>query len=429
MGGEDEAERVNTTIEYARELDKHDPLSGFRDEFVIADPDLIYLDGNSLGRLPRRTASRMREVVEHEWGRRLIRGWGEGWFTAPQRIGGKIARLLGARADEAILTDSTSVNFFKLVMAALAAKPDRRTVVTDDLNFPSDLYLLQGAVKLAGADYRLEVVHSEDGLTVSNEALAAVVDGDTALVTLTHTAFKSGYVYDMGAITEMAHRAGALMLWDLSHSAGAMPLALNGANVDLAVGCTYKYLNGGPGAPAFLYVRKELQEKLLSPIWGWFGQKAQFDMKLDYEPGPGLQRFLAGTPTMLSLAAVEPSVDLLLEAGMDRLRSKSVQQTEYLIALWEALLQPLGVTLNSPRDSNRRGSHVSLGHPEGLRIDRALIEDMNVIPDFRYPDNIRLGIAPLYTSFADIHEAVMRLRRVIVERLYEKYPVERPEVT
>lgn len=420
---------MNTTIEYARKLDKQDPLASFRDEFIIDDPDLIYLDGNSLGRLPKRAVSRMRDVVEHEWGKRLIRGWGEGWFTAPQRIGGKIARLVGARADEVILTDSTSVNFFKLVMAALAAKPDRHKVVTDDLNFPSDLYLLQGAIKLAGADYRLEVVHSEDGLTVSDGALAAAVDGDTALVTLTHTAFKSGYIYDMGAITEMAHRAGALMLWDLSHSAGAMPLALNEANVDLAVSCTYKYLNGGPGAPAFLYARRDLQEELLSPIWGWFGQKAQFDMKLDYEPGPGLQRFLAGTPTMLSLAAVEPGVDLLLEAGMDRLRSKSVQQTEYLIALWGALLQPLGVTLNSPRDSSRRGSHVSLGHAEGLRIDRALIEAMNVIPDFRYPDNIRLGIAPIYTSFADLHEAVMRLRRVLVERLYEKYPVERPEVT
>ncbi len=417
------------SLEYARELDRQDPLAHFRDEFVIDDPDLIYLDGNSLGRLPRRTAARLREVVEGEWGKRLIRGWGEGWFTASQRVGGKIARLLGARADEVIVADSTSVNFFKLVMAALAAKPDRRKVVTDDLNFPSDLYLLQGALRLAGADYRLERVHSEDGLTVSGEALAATVDGGTALVTLTHTAFKSGYVYDLGAITEMAHRAGAWMLWDLSHSAGAMPLKLNEANVDLAVGCTYKYLNGGPGAPAFLYVRKDLQEKLLNPIWGWFGQKAQFDMKLDYEPGPGIQRFLAGTPTMLSLAAVEPGVDLLLEAGMDRLRAKSVRQTEYLIALWQALLQPLGVTLNSPRDSNRRGSHVSLGHPEGLRIDRALIEDMNVIPDFRYPDNIRLGVAPLHTSFADLHEAVMRLRRVIVERLYEKYPTERPEVT
>ncbi len=420
---------TRTDLDYARELDRQDDLARFRDEFVIDDPDLIYLDGNSLGRLPKRTAARMREVIEKEWGERLIRGWGEGWFTAPQRIGAKIAQLIGAQADEVIVTDSTSVNLFKLYIAALQARPGRPKVVTDDLDFPSDVYVLQGAVKLAGPVYRLEMVRSADGLTVSNDALQATFDKDTALVTLTHTAFKSGYVYDMGAVTEMAHRAGALVLWDLCHSVGAMPLDLNAANVDMAVGCTYKYLNGGPGAPAFLYIRRDLQEQLLNPIWGWFGQRGQFDMKLDYEPAPGLQRFLAGTPTMLSLAAVEPAVDLLLEAGVERLRAKSVQQTEYLIALWEALLAPLGVTLNSPRDPARRGAHVSLGHPEGLRIDLALIEDMRVIPDFRYPDNIRLGIVPLYTTFAEIHEAIMRLRRVIVERLYEKYPTERPEVT
>jgi kynureninase len=272
-------------------------------------------------------------------------------------------------------------------------------------------------------------VRSPDGLSVPLEALQAAVTPETALLTLTHTTFKSGFVYDMPAVTELAHRAGALMLWDLCHSVGAMPLALREAGADLAVGCTYKYLNGGPGAPAFIYVRRELQEALLNPIWGWFGQKGQFDFKLDYEPGPGLQRFLSGTPPMLSMAAVEPALDLLLEAGLDRLRAKSVAQTEYLIELWEALLAPLGVALNSPRDPARRGSHVSLGHPEGLRIDRALIEEMNVVPDFRYPDNIRLGVAPLYTSFADIYEGVSRLRRVLAERLYEKYPVERPEVT
>ncbi len=418
-----------TNLDYALELDQQDDLARFRDEFVIDDPDLIYLDGNSLGRLPKRTAARMREVIEKEWGERLIRGWGEGWFTAPQRIGAKIAQLVGARADEVIVADSTSVNLFKLYLAALQARPGRRKVVTDDLNFPSDVYLLQGAVKLAGPNCQLHMVHSADGLTLSNDALQAAIDQDTALVSLTHTAFKSGYVYDMGTVTETAHRAGALMLWDLCHSVGVMPLDLNAANVDMAVGCTYKYLNGGPGAPAFLYVRRDLQEQLLNPIWGWFGQKGQFEMKLDYEPGPGLQRFLAGTPTLLSLAAVEPAVDLLLEAGVERLRAKSVQQTEYLIALWEALLAPLGVTLNSPRDPNLRGAHVSLGHPEGLRIDLALIHDMRVIPDFRYPDNIRLGLAPLYTSFAEIHEGILRLRRVIVERVYEKYPTDRPEVT
>jgi kynureninase len=259
--------------------------------------------------------------------------------------------------------------------------------------------------------------------------VAAALDAETALVALTHTSFKSGYIYDMPAITAAAHRAGAVMLWDLSHSVGSVPVDLNAAGADLAVGCTYKYLNGGPGSPAFLYVRRDLQERLLNPIWGWFGQRGQFDFKLDYEPGPGLQRFLVGTPPMLSLAAIEPAVDLMLEAGLDRLRAKSIQQTEYLIGLWEARLKPLGVSLNSPRDPARRGSHVSLGHPEGLRIDRALIEEMNVVPDFRYPDNIRLGVAPLYTRFVDIYEGLTRLERVIVEKRYEKYPVERPEVT
>jgi kynureninase len=420
---------MRTDLQYAVELDGQDDLARFRDEFLIADPELIYLDGNSLGRLPKRSAARLRQVIEHGWGERLIRGWGEEWFTAPQRLGAKIAHLIGAEPDEVIVCDSTSVNLFKLVVAALQAKPDRHKIVTDDLNFPTDVYILQGALKLAGQDYRLELVRSQDGIRITDNALAAAIDEETALVELTHTAFKSGYVYPIQTITDMAHRADAWIIWDLSHSVGAMPLALHAAKVDMAVGCTYKYLNGGPGAPAFLYVRKDLQEQLLSPIWGWFGQKEQFDMALNYRPAAGLTRFLAGTPTILSLSAVEPSVDLILEAGIDRLREKSVKQTEYLIGLWEETLRPLGVKLNSPRDATCRGSHVSLGHPEGLRIDRALIKEMRVIPDFRYPDNIRFGIAPLYTSFADIHEAMTRLRRVLGERLFEKYPKERPDVT
>ena len=420
---------IRTDREYALELDHADELAHFRAEFVIDDPDLIYLDGNSLGRLPKRSVERMREVVEHEWGSRLIRGWSEGWFTLPQRVGAKIAQLLGARADEVIAADSTSVNFFKLVVAALRARPTRSKIITDDLNFPSDVYVLQGAIDLLGQRHHLHVLHSADGLTVSVDQLREAIDGDTALVTLTHTAFKSGYVYDMTAITEAAQRSGALMLWDLSHSIGALPLELNQCGVDLAVGCAYKYLNGGPGAPAFLFVRKDLQDDLLNPIWGWFGQQGQFDFKLQYQPASGINRWQTGTPNILSLAAVEPAIDLLLEAGINRLRAKSIAQTEYLIGLWEELLQPLGVTLNSPRDYQQRGSHVSIGHAEALRIDRALIEDLNVIPDFRAPDNIRLGIAPIYTPFTDIREGVQRIRRAIVERLYEKYPIERPEVT
>lgn len=415
--------------DYALELDAKDPLASFREEFVIDDPDLIYLDGNSLGRLPKRTAALMHQVIDQQWGQRLIRAWGDGWFTAPQRIGAKVAQLIGAQSNEVLVTDSTSVNIFKLVIAALEARPGRTKVVTDDLNFPSDMYLLQGALKLAGPQYRLEVIHSADGLTITQEQLETALDAETALVCLTHTAFKSGFVYDMPVVTQLAHGVGALMLWDLCHSVGALPVLLNDCQVDLAVGCTYKYLNGGPGSPAFLFVRQDLQNSLINPIWGWFGQKGQFDMDLTYVPAPGLNRFLAGTPTLLSLAAVEAGVEILLEAGLDRLREKSIQQTEYLISLWEAELAPLGVTLNTPRLAAQRGSHVSLGHPDGLRIDRALIEDMNVIPDFRYPDNIRLGIAPLYTSFANLHEAIRRFKLVLIEKLYEKYPTQRPDVT
>ncbi|MBI3537166.1 MAG: kynureninase [Chloroflexi bacterium] len=418
---------MQTDIAYAKQLDAQDTLAKFRDEFIIADPDTIYLDGNSLGRLPKRARARTRELVEREWGARLIRGWNAGWFTAPQRIGGKIAQLIGARADEVIVSDSTSVNLFKLVVAALQFQRGRAEIVTDDLNFPSDVYILQGACKIA--DSRLQIARSEDGISVSTDALARALNANTALVSLTHTAFKSGYVYDMRAITDAAHIAGALMLWDLCHSVGALPIALNECKVDLAVGCTYKYLNGGPGAPAFLYVRKDLQAKLLNPIWGWFGQKNQFDFALEYAPADGIARFLTGTPPILSLAPIESSIDVMLEAGIENLRAKSIAQTEYLIGLWEEWLAPLGVSLHSPRDAHDRGAHVSIGHPDAWRINRALIEAMRVIPDFRAPDNIRLGIAPLYTTFAEIHEAMTRLRRVIVEKLYEKYSATRANVT
>jgi kynureninase len=420
---------TTTDVDYALELDAQDPLARYRAEFVIDDPDLIYLDGNSLGRLPKRSAARVIDVVEREWGRQLVRGWGEGWFNAPQRLGAEIGQLLGADADEVIIGDSTSVNLFKLVLAALQARPGRYEVVTDDLNFPSDVYVIQGALKLAGGNHRLAMVRSTDGIMVHRAELAQAIGGNTALVALTHTTFKSGFVYDLHAVTDLAHQAGALMLWDLCHSAGAMPLDLHAANVDLAVGCTYKYLNGGPGAPAFLYIRRDLQDELLNPVSGWFGQKDQFDFALDYLPAAGIRRFLTGTPAILSLAPVETGVQLILEAGLEAIRDKSARQTTYLIALWDELLRPLGVELNSPRDVHCRGSHVSLGHPEGWRIDRALIEDQHVIPDFRSPDTIRFGVAPLYTSFADIHAGITRFRRVLVERLYEKYPVERAGVT
>lgn len=415
--------------QYAQTLDAQDALAHFRQEFVIDDPGMIYLDGNSLGRLPRRSRAVIQDYVDRQWGQRLIRGWNEGWLDLAQRTGDKIAALVGAGSNEVVAAESTSTNLFKLAVAALKARPGRAKIVTDDLNFPSDLYIFQGIVELLGGGHRLEIVPSPDGIHGPLEGLARAIDDDTALVSLSHTVFKSAYTYDMAAVTALAHRAGALALWDLSHSAGAVSVDLGAAGADLAVGCTYKYLNGGPGAPAFLYVRRELQDSLHNPISGWYSQAAPFDFGLEYRPASGLRRMLTGTPPVLALAGVEPGVDLLLAAGMERLRAKSVRQSEYLIALVDTVLQPLGFQLNSPRDVNRRGSHISIGHPEGWRINRALIEQMQVLPDFRAPDNIRLGITPLYTTCDEIRQAVQRLYTVVEARLYEHYPLERPSVT
>jgi len=414
---------------YASQLDAQDPLAHFRERFVISDPNLIYMDGNSLGRLPKATLAFTEDLIHRQWGERLIRSWNEGWFTAPERVGAKIAALIGAQPDEVIVADSTSVNLFKLVVAALRLQQGRSRILTDNLNFPSDLYILQGAIDLLDKQHQLEMVSSPDDIHGPVIELQAQLDSDVALVTLSHTVFKSGYTYDMSALTESAHDVGALVLWDLSHSVGAVPMNVNAAHVDLAIGCTYKYLNGGPGAPAFLYIRRTLQEQLTNPITGWMGQKNLFQFESVYQPATGLRSFLTGTPPIVSLSLIESGVDVLLEAGIDNLRAKSEQQSNYLIALWEAILEPLGFSLNSPRDVQQRGSHISLGHAEGLRIDLTLLNDMNVLPDFRAPDNIRLGIAPLYTSFLDIHTTVTRLRDIVAQKLYEKYSSKTPTVT
>jgi kynureninase len=415
--------------ELARRLDAEDALASFRTAFVSAQPDLIYLDGNSLGRLPRQTAERLRVVVEREWGHDLIRGWNAGWMQAPGRVGDKIGWLVGAVPGEVIVSDSTSINLFKLAMAALAARPERNRIVSDVLNFPSDLYILQGCIRQLGDRHYLHLVPSADGITIDRQALWEAMDEHTALVTLSHVTFKSGFLYDAAAVTERAHQVGALVLWDLSHSVGAVPIDLDGWGVDLAVGCTYKYLNGGPGSPAFLYVSQDLQEQLLPPTWGWYGQRAPFQFDLDYQPVKGIERFLVGTPPILSLLAIESALDIALEAGIERIRQKSVRLTSYLIDLVDTVLVPLGFTLGSPRNPTQRGSHVSVRHPEGYQINRALIEEMQVLPDFRAPDNLRLGLAPLYTSFADVWEAIDRIRRVIEDGRYRHYSSERLPVT
>ena len=420
---------IELTREYALEQDAADELAGYRAKIFNSDADLIYMDGNSLGRLPLETADRVEQIVRAQWGEKLIRSWGINWFQAPIQVGEKIAKLVGAAPGQVAVSDSTTINLYKLAMSALMLRPERTKIVTDTLNFPSDLYMLQGCSRVLGGKHRIQMLEPADGMRVETQAVLDAIDEDTALVTLSHVVFKSGYMYDARAITAYAHQKGALVLWDLSHSVGAVPVALDEWGADFAAGCTYKYLNGGPGAPAFLYVRSGLQSEALSPIWGWFGERAPFSFELEYAPAAGIQRFLCGTPPVLSVLAMEPGVDLMLEVGMERLRRKSLLLTGYLIDLADARLAPLGFSLGTPREPAWRGSHVSLRHPDGYRINRALIEEMNVIPDFREPDNIRLGVTPLYTSFLDIWESVDRIEKVITEKRNLHFSAIRQAVT
>ncbi|MFV9506717.1 MAG: kynureninase [Oscillochloridaceae bacterium umkhey_bin13] len=419
---------VPTDAAFAAQLDAQDPLAPFRAAFVDEQPDLIYLDGNSLGRLPQAAISLADDLVRRQWGGRLIRGWNEGWFAAPERVGAKIAQLIGADPDEVIVADSTSVNLFKLAVGALRTRSGH--VLSDDLNFPSDLYVLQGVIDLLGGSRTLELAASPDGIHGPVAALQArLATGDIALLSLSHTTFKSGYTYDMAAISAAARAVGALTLWDLSHSVGAVPIDLHAAGADMAIGCCYKYLNGGPGAPAFLYVRRALQSQIANPIQGWMGQHNLFGFALNYQPAPGMRQYLSGTPPVVALSLIEPGLDRLLDAGMDRLRAKSALQSSYLISLSDQILAPLGFTLKSPRNLAERGSHVALGHPQALGIDLALINELGVLPDFRAPDNLRLGLAPLYNSFTDLHQAVLRMARAVSEGHYLRYQDAAPTVT
>jgi kynureninase len=386
---------LDLSLAYAELLDAEDELASWREQFVFSDPNLIYLDGNSLGRLPKVTAERIARAVEHEWGERLIRGWGEGWYGLPRRTGEKMAELVGAAPGQVLVSEPTTTSLFKLAVAALRMRPGRKRIVSDVLNFPTDLYMLQGCIDLLQQGHELNLVHDLDGIHADEQAIMNAIDEDTALVSLSTPTFKSGYLYDVPAITQRAHEMGALVLWDFSHAVGVVPLQLDEWGVDFAVGCTYKYLNAGPGAPAFLYVRKDLQETARSPIWGWWGHAQPFAFDLDYRPAGGINQFLVSSTPVFSTLSIQSSIEMVLQAGVDHIRHKSIGQTSYLVDLAETVLSPLGYSLGSPRDAQRRGSHVSLRHPEGYRITRALIEEMQVIPDFREPDNIRLGLAPL----------------------------------
>jgi kynureninase len=411
----------------ARERDENDPLAAFRHRFVHTDPDLIYLDGNSLGRLPVNSVKTIEEVTIRDWGDRLIRSWNEGWWDMQVQLGDLLAPVIGAGPGEVLISDSTTVNLYKLTMSAMVDAPSGKDrIVTDDLNFPSDVYILDGVARQLGAEL---VIVPSDGIMGPVDGLATAIDERSALVSLSHTVFKSGYTYDLAQVTALAHDAGARMLWDCSHSAGALPVDLRGCGADLSVGCTYKYLNGGPGSPAFLYVRKDLQEQLGNPITGWWGHSRPFDFDLEFEPHAGIRRFHTGTMPILSMAPIEVGVDDVLEAGIAAIRAKSLDLSDYLIGQVHEHLEPHGFSLASPNDREHRGSHMAILHDMAWPITLAMIERASVIPDFRTPDSIRLGLSPLYTSFVDLHTAVQRIAAIVKSKVYEDFEGARATVT
>ena len=413
MGESDGLARVtDLTRAGAEHLDAADLLAPFRDRFVIDDPSVIYMDGNSLGRLPIATERRLARLIHEEWGGELIRAW-DHWLTLPSDVGDRLgAALLGAAPGQVVVSDSTTVNLYKCAVAALDARPDRRVIVTDKENFPTDRYVFEGLAAQRGLTLRMVESDPVDGLTA--KLAADAIDDDVALVSFSHVAYASGAIADMGPVTEAAHRAGALALWDLSHTVGSFPAQLDANEVDLAVGCTYKYVNGGPGAPAFLYVRHARQRELRQPIWGWFGQRDQFEMGPAYDPVPDVTQFLVGTPPVLGLVAVNEGVKLLAEAGIDALREKGLALTSYLIDLHDEWLAPLGFQVGSPREAAHRGSHVSLRHPDARALCPALISH-GVIPDFRTPDRVRFGPAPITTRFVDVWDAMDCLRTLAAQ--------------
>ena len=392
-------------------LDAADPLAAWRERFALPE-GVIYLDGNSLGPLPKATEALLQDVVRRQWGEDLITSWNKhGWVDLPRRVGAKIARLIGAKPHEVIVADSTSVNLFKLLAAALDLRRDRRVVVSERGNFPTDLYVAQGLQELLGERMALRLVPSDE--------LEAALDERTALLMLTHVDYRTGRMHDMARLTQAAHEAGALALWDLAHSAGAMPVDLNAAEVDLAVGCGYKYLNGGPGAPAFLFVAERWHEPAGQPITGWFSHARPFAFESGYQPAAGIARFLSGTPPILGLTALEAGVDLLLQVDQRALRQKSMALTETFIRLVDERCAGFGLSIASPRAARERGAQVALRHPEGYPIVQALIA-RGVIGDFRAPDLLRFGFAPLYLRFVDVWDAVDALSAVMTEGIWNQ---------
>jgi kynureninase len=397
--------------EIARQLDEADPLRRFRTAFDLP-PGAIYLAGNSLGALPHKAVERVATVMREEWGKDLIRSWNvHDWIDMPSRVGDRIGQLIGAAPGETVIADSTSVNLMKLLSAALPLRPDRRVILSDTENFPNDLYIAQGLVKLLGAPYELRLVDPDE--------IEHALDDSVAILMMTEVDYRTGRRHDMKRLTQRAHAAGALTLWDLCHSVGAFPVDLNGCEADLAVGCTYKYLNGGPGSPAFLFVTTRLQDQIQPYLSGWMGHQKPFAFDLEYRPAKGILRHLAGTPPILATASLDAALEIMLAADPDALRKKSLALSDLLIRLVDERLTDHGFTIVTPRDHAQRGSQVSLNHPSGYPIVQALIA-AGVTGDFRAPSTIRFGLAPLYTSFEDVWLAAETLVALMQEERWRR---------
>lgn len=395
----------------AAQLDHADPLAAFREEFLIPDDGIVYFDGNSLGRPPARVAGALAQVVAAGWSERLIRSWTEGWMELALELGDRIGALLGAAPGQVAVADSTTVCFYKAVCAALDARPGRTEIVTDPGNFPTDRYVLESLAAERGLRLRW-LEPADPTLGPSAQEVAALVGEQTALLTFTHVDYRSAAILELAAITQVAHDAGALTVWDLSHSVGAVAVELDAAGADLAVGCTYKYLCGGPGSPAFIYVCRELARTLRQPVWGWLGRRDPFRMDPGYEPAEGIRAFLSGTPPILALHALEPGIELVTRAGIKRIRAKGIALTELAIALADVWLLEHGVSVASPRDGAIRGAHVALAHPDAAALCEQLA-GRGVLADYRAPDVVRIGLSPLSTRFVEVWDGLAVLRELL----------------
>jgi len=400
-----------TTRNDLNALDRADSLAAFRDEFFLP-PGLIYLNGNSLGAMPHKAAKRARQVVEHEWAEGLIGSMNTaGWYELPSTLGRKIAPIVGAKPNEVVLTDATGINLFKVMAAALKMQPDRRVVVMEGSNFPTNNYMVQGLLEELDKGHTIRFAEAD--------GMIDAIDDDVAAICITHVHYKTGHILDMAAITERAHAVGAAAVWDVCHSAGAMRVDLNGCHVDFAVGCTYKYINGGPGAPSLLFAAERHHGRYTQPLTGWYSHAAPFEFERDYRPAAGIRQMLSGTQPTASLSMAEIGIDIMLRADIDEIRNKSMQMTSLFIELVEARCHDYGFELVSPRDAEQRGSQVSFYKDDGYPIVRAL-HDKGVICDYRAPGNMRFGFSPLYTRYVDVWDAVDRLHDILSSETWKE---------